>query len=683
MTFNTVVNLLRDIADKHWQINSFGIGGVDEIESSLESDKIYPKMWAVPSGTTIKKNTYEHRFNVLLMDLVKSDRSNQTEVISDMMLIANDIVKLLKYEDADYNVIGDPFGEIFVESFSDVVAGFRLEFSIEVPQDNSRCSIPTDALEQISGSTGGYVRRGGAFDCSDLLKCGSFTDLRDLVFQLQESLDNIDFSDYTDVFVQINDEIVQLQSSIEQTNTALSGLRDDIDNVQGGVNALSTDVTQLQNSLNGTQNAIPKYSSNGLTLSTLTDDGTTLRVGANQLDMGNVSNPGLRLSGAGTSYSLNSVAVGGNTVGSSRLNIVGHNNTSTNFGLTVKNLAGTDILAVRNDQNVFVNGDFSITRASVSQANTVTSGLSLNYDAAGNPGFGGITMSMNTTSGNRTGFLRMARTAGTTFNGLEIGMGDANTSMRFLVGGYSDAQERLRIGTDTTLLHTSLHFGFTNSARMRFQDYGIRVANAGSPINFSSGLSYWELSSSGNGAMAYTRRDIDADQIIFFGAGTTEALRIKNSYRLGWSPSTPGQAGSDTSIGRFTAGKLRVYSGNGLGIIQTALPTVNEDATNKLYVDNQITPITDNIITINNEIDTIKKEYELYLKFEEVEPFEFVAPFNIQFIGVEKDDETVNINYYKDGQLIDIYNTHILKFEKITIEVDAPVFLIMKGEKYE
>ncbi len=76
--------------------------------------------------------------------------------------------------------------------------------------------------------------------------------------------------------------------------------------------------------------------------------------------------------------------------------------------------------------------------------NSATAGMLLSGDAAGNPGYMGLRLTLNNSTANYAGFVRAVRTTGTTFIGLELGS-ETNHGIRFLTNGTGDAAEKVRI----------------------------------------------------------------------------------------------------------------------------------------------------------------------------------------------------------------------------------------------
>ncbi len=144
-THNQILKSLSDYVASHGQLKTFGSGEVSEI-AEIESVK-YPLMWSVLQPGLFEQNTIGYNYDILFMDIVKADISNQDEIYSDCILYAADLVAHLTFlsnnqENFFYSVSSTSF-EPFQDSFKDAVSGVKISVNIRTAgyQDNS-CKIP-------------------------------------------------------------------------------------------------------------------------------------------------------------------------------------------------------------------------------------------------------------------------------------------------------------------------------------------------------------------------------------------------------------------------------------------------------------------------------------------------------------------------------------------------------------
>jgi hypothetical protein len=135
---------LKKIADAHTQINSYGFG--DPWEFATSGVTHYPAMFVVLNPGSMPSKSVEYNVSILFMDVPHRDESNETEVLSDMILIAADVYAQLQHPDYSFIVEDGPIYEDFTENLGDLVAGVKLDLTIRAPFENDRCAIPADAI---------------------------------------------------------------------------------------------------------------------------------------------------------------------------------------------------------------------------------------------------------------------------------------------------------------------------------------------------------------------------------------------------------------------------------------------------------------------------------------------------------------------------------------------------------
>jgi len=161
MTLNQILAQLRLIADNHQLINGYGEGDIWEIATS--GDTAYPLMWTtienVQISTTEKSETYN--FSLYFMDVVKNGEVNETEVLSDQLSTAKDVLAQLKHPSYEWSFESNNSSlEDFTERFLDSVSGWKMTVSLKLPFDSNRCVIPYDGNNFPStggGSAGGTI----------------------------------------------------------------------------------------------------------------------------------------------------------------------------------------------------------------------------------------------------------------------------------------------------------------------------------------------------------------------------------------------------------------------------------------------------------------------------------------------------------------------------------------------
>lgn len=143
MTLNNIIGLFQNIATSHYRIEGFGFGNLFEMNGNIKPGITYPLLWVVPidSGTT--ENTKQRKFLLLVANLVKEDQSNRDEVWSECEQTLDDIVKILRNESDDYELVGDPVLLPVTEKHGDWITGWQTEVTIQTNFNNNYCDIPS------------------------------------------------------------------------------------------------------------------------------------------------------------------------------------------------------------------------------------------------------------------------------------------------------------------------------------------------------------------------------------------------------------------------------------------------------------------------------------------------------------------------------------------------------------
>lgn len=144
-THNQILKALSDFVASHGQLKTFGTGEVSEV-AEMEAVK-YPMMWTIIQPGLFEQNTIGYIYDILFMDIVRSDIVNQDEIYSDCILYAADLIahltNLSNTGDNFFFSVGQTAFEPFEDSFKDAVAGVKISITLRTAgyQDNS-CKIP-------------------------------------------------------------------------------------------------------------------------------------------------------------------------------------------------------------------------------------------------------------------------------------------------------------------------------------------------------------------------------------------------------------------------------------------------------------------------------------------------------------------------------------------------------------
>jgi hypothetical protein len=140
-TINQIVAKLQEFQENHPQLNEFGFGDIGDLLN--KKDHAYAMMFGVlrPAGLTDK--LVDVNIDILFADILHKDKSNQTEIWSDLLQVALDLRAWLDNDDfADYFIATASNPEPFTDRFDDEVAGWRMPVRFRVIDLKDRCAIP-------------------------------------------------------------------------------------------------------------------------------------------------------------------------------------------------------------------------------------------------------------------------------------------------------------------------------------------------------------------------------------------------------------------------------------------------------------------------------------------------------------------------------------------------------------
>lgn len=127
-------------------IKGFGFGTMFEINTDMKPGLKYYLLWVIPLDSITTEQTKQRRFSLLMLGIVKKDESNRDEVWSDTEQCMDDVIKILRNESDDYELVGDPQLNPVTEQHGDWVTGWQTEVVIQTAFNSNYCDIPSDMI---------------------------------------------------------------------------------------------------------------------------------------------------------------------------------------------------------------------------------------------------------------------------------------------------------------------------------------------------------------------------------------------------------------------------------------------------------------------------------------------------------------------------------------------------------
>jgi|TARA_R100000482_G_scaffold50792_1_gene18067 hypothetical protein len=157
ITFRNVVGYLETIAEKHFQINSFHSGQLDEVDLNKLGATDYIILYAEPGTVVVDKGVLTYNFSIYVMDMVSDQigdepnrqRVSRVDTYSQTLSIIQDVINEFHQNlYSDSWVDNDVFlslpinAEPFTARFDNTLTGWAANLVIEVPNQNNLCVVP-------------------------------------------------------------------------------------------------------------------------------------------------------------------------------------------------------------------------------------------------------------------------------------------------------------------------------------------------------------------------------------------------------------------------------------------------------------------------------------------------------------------------------------------------------------
>ena len=160
ITFRNVVGYLETIADKHYMINSFHSGYMDEVDINKLGATDYVILYAEPGTAVIDKGVLTYNFTIYVLDMINeelgdepnNERLGRLDKLSENLQIMQDVINEfhqnlhpdLSWVDSEV-VLNLPINaEPFTARFDNLLTGWSASISMQVNNKNNLCISPID-----------------------------------------------------------------------------------------------------------------------------------------------------------------------------------------------------------------------------------------------------------------------------------------------------------------------------------------------------------------------------------------------------------------------------------------------------------------------------------------------------------------------------------------------------------
>jgi len=178
-TFRQIIDTFDTLANKHYEINSFHSGFLDEVDINKMGLEDYPILYVEPATSTIDTGTLVYTFNVFVMDMISNELgdtettrgTNQKDVrlgrldsFSELLQVLHDIINDFKQNLHLSNpatpkytswtgdlggteiILQTPINiEPFTARFDNELTGWNATINLQVDNTNNRCDAPIES----------------------------------------------------------------------------------------------------------------------------------------------------------------------------------------------------------------------------------------------------------------------------------------------------------------------------------------------------------------------------------------------------------------------------------------------------------------------------------------------------------------------------------------------------------
>ena len=157
ISFRNVVGYLEKIAEKHYEINSFHSGQLDEVDLNKLGATDYIILYAEPGTVVVDKGVLTYNFSIYVMDMISEkigsnpnrQRLGRVNTYSETLNIMQDVIAEFHqnlYSTSwvdDKVVLSLPINaEPFTARFDNTLTGWAATISVQVPNTNDLCIVP-------------------------------------------------------------------------------------------------------------------------------------------------------------------------------------------------------------------------------------------------------------------------------------------------------------------------------------------------------------------------------------------------------------------------------------------------------------------------------------------------------------------------------------------------------------
>jgi len=165
ITFRNVVGYLETIATKHYMLNSFHSGMLDEVDINKLGATDYAILYAEPGQAVIEQGVLTYNFTIYVMDMINDEidenagstptninfkeRVGRLDTYSETLQILQDVLNEFKHSlvtaswvDGEVVLNLPVTADPFTARFNNLLTGWSANLSVQVNNTNNLCVAP-------------------------------------------------------------------------------------------------------------------------------------------------------------------------------------------------------------------------------------------------------------------------------------------------------------------------------------------------------------------------------------------------------------------------------------------------------------------------------------------------------------------------------------------------------------
>lgn len=184
--YSTIVNALTQFSTNHLSLRRFKTSFFEQFNNFSTTDNSFPILYAVPQDISFNEYIDVITFRVYCVDILQKDRSNESTVLNDTLLVLRDLTNWFRLDRTnDLNILNDPRAIPVNNFLVDFTVGWYVDIQIEASTITSDCAIPFSDNFQLTGITCDINIVTPYLTCDTLAACSTFISLVDRVIVLE------------------------------------------------------------------------------------------------------------------------------------------------------------------------------------------------------------------------------------------------------------------------------------------------------------------------------------------------------------------------------------------------------------------------------------------------------------------------------------------------------------------